>query len=208
MIERWVVPEGRGVAMAYRVGRDRRSFVIRHARSLLLVFALGSLVFLGIIDTPEDGKWVALAFEWLGLPVAVAVFAFTHVHRNEPVAGKPGRWRPWLLAILTYPMFLVLSWSYLLGLNAVLPATGSVEYRGRIIEKHESHGRHSSYSIRLIDERTKESVTLAVSACDYPSLAEGQTYVECFETGRLGIPFHWRYGAPVNPCSHSAGVVP
>lgn len=178
--------------------------MVRHAIALLFLFMGGALLFLFTIETTFNGGF-ALSVKVLWLPLAIVVFGFMYV--NVEVLQARGRrpWHVWVMAMLLYPMTLLFAWPYVLAVNALLPTRGRIEFSGPIVGKFVSGGRYTSFHVRIQDVGSGQSVELNVGSREYARLRVGAVYSSCFEHGRLGIPFRWRFAQIPSPCLPTTG---
>lgn len=167
--------------------------LIRHRNLLLGAYLLGALFFLVAIESVFNGGFF-FAISWLWLPLLVIVFGFTWWYRERLYRlAKNSKVRMWVIAALMYPLVLLMSWPYMMALNAATATGARVVYKGPIVRKWVSKGKSTSYHIDIYDEATRMPVTLNCSSQRYDSLSEGQVISREFQLGGFGIPFGWRF---------------
>ena len=130
----------------------------------------------------------------LWLPLALVIFGFTARFRRDFENINRNRWKEWMVAALFYPLSILMSWPYVMAVNAFFPAGQTITFHGPVIRKWESNGRIKSYLIVILDQSRGEEVTLQTSEAKYRQLSEGDGIGETFSVGLLGIPFRWRIG--------------
>ena len=177
-------------------------FLSRFGTPFFLLYILISVVFLGLIETVFNGGFY-FSIRILWLPMAIVIFGVTAWCHTDLAPGRNGKgawWLPWLMAVILYPVSLLMAWPYVMAVNAFLPSHGSVTYEGPVIDKQTSGGRVTSYQLILDDIRSGEPVTLPVSRAAYAGIPLGQTVHQTFTLGGLGIPYNWRFAG--KPSEH------
>ena len=170
--------------------------VIYFGRVIFMLFLLGALLSLAVIESPgnslNDG--FVSSIKLLALPVGVIVFTITYFSHNTLMVhpGKP--WQPWLNAVLLYPMLLLLSPPYVMAINALSIKDTPIIYSGPILEKFVHSGKSRSLNIRMQDTHSGKNIELQLSCEEYSKVAEGDPYCVAFNQGLLNMPFRWRYG--------------
>lgn len=170
-------------------------FISRFGTPFFITYTITAMILLGLIETVFNGGfYFSLRILWL--PLAIVIFGVTaYCHKDLPRGrnGKGPRWFPWVMAAVLYPLTLLMSWPYVLLVNALLPSRGPVTYAGPVIEKPLSGGRTTTYLIVLDDFHTGEPITLAVSREAYDKIPLGMIVDQTFTIGGLGIPYNWRF---------------
>ncbi len=80
-----------------------------------------------------------------------------------------------------------------MALNAFTSSEQKVTYSGPIQNKWISHGRSKGYHIEILDNSSKQVITLNCSAEDYENLSDGEIISKSFKVGGLGIPYKWKF---------------
>ena len=178
-------------------GKMMLRLVIYFGRVIFMLFLLGALLSLAVIESPgnslNDG--FVSSIKLLALPVGVIVFTITYFSHNTLMVhpGKP--WQPWLNAVLLYPMLLLLSPPYVMAINALSIKDTPIIYSGPILEKFVHSGKSRSLNIRMQDTHSGKNIELQLSCEEYSKVAEGDPYCVAFNQGLLNMPFRWRYGS-------------
>ena len=144
-----------------------------------------------IQSTFNGGFWQSVT--WLWLPLAILIFGFTWLNRHFFYAQTGSRRQPWFIAILLYPIVLLMTWPYVMALNAATASGDTTTFRGQVVRKwiHHSARYGDSCELDLRDSNSGETVTLTVPQSRYDSLSVGDVTMEKFLRGGLGIPFRW-----------------
>jgi len=162
-----------------------------------MTFMLVSFVFLMTIESVFNGGFdFSVRILWIPIGILIAGFTWWCRHDFERILNS--RWKAWVTAGLLYPIALLMSWPYVMALNALLPSNSSVTYEGPVTRKFISGGRRNSYQVVIRDRSTQKEVTLSTSESRYGELSPGNTIQETFSVGRLGIPFRWRHAKRKN----------
>jgi hypothetical protein len=166
----------------------------RYANWIFFCYMGGAAVFLLLIESVFNGGF-AQSIKWLWLPLAVLIFGFTWLNRYLFHANSGSSRQSWLFAFILYPVVLLLSWPYVMALNAATASGDTMTYRGPVVQKRIDHSRRygDSYQIELQDTRSTEIITLTVPPARYSSLSVGDVTTEEFLRGGLGILFRWRF---------------
>jgi hypothetical protein len=152
----------------------------------------GSMFFLFSIESVFNGGfWFAISHLWV--PLLIVIFGYTWWYRIRLYQISRNKISVWATAIIFYPVAVILSWPYVMALNAVTGSNKEVTYRGPIQKKWMSQGRSTGYHIVVLDESSKELITLNCSNKVYDTLSEGQIFSKNFKVGGFGIPYRWRF---------------
>jgi hypothetical protein len=137
---------------------------------------------------------VIYAVKILSIPAAILIFGYTYFNRVWLTSLNPSQsWRPWLMALGIYLIFLLLGWAYFLAINTLVISDTPVIFSGQVLDKFISSSRIStSHHIKILDDDSKTPITLYVTRNEYSKIKIGENYSKCFQKGRLGIPFLWR----------------
>lgn len=177
-------------------------FLSRFGTPFFVLYVITSIVLLGLIETIFNGGFY-FSIRILWLPLAIVIFGVTAwCHKDMPRGrnGKGAWWFPWVIATILYPLTLLMAWPYVMAVNALLPAQGSVTYAGPVIDKQLSGGRTTTYLIVLDDFHSGEPITLPVSHDAYDKIPLGMIVDQTFTIGALGIPYNWRFAG--KPSEH------
>ena len=153
---------------------------------------LVGLGFLLLIHSVFNGGFTFSA-RILWLPLALVIFGFTAFFHRDFERITRNRWKAWMIAALFYPLSILISWPYVMAVNAFFPAGRTITFHGPVIRKWESSGRSKSYLIVILDQSSGEEVTLQTSEAKYRQVSEGDGIGETFSVGLFGIPFRWRF---------------
>jgi hypothetical protein len=173
-------------------------FVYRYSGLLFLAYVAGGMLFLVLIDSVFNGGF-SFSMKILWLPVALAIFGFTCLNREFLRAEMGSSAKPWLLAAMLYPIVLLMSWPYVMALNAATARGDTLVYNGRIERKwiHHGSGRFGdTCEIDIRDTQSSEVVTIRVSPEKYASLSQDDIVTVAFTRGGFGIPYRWRFTEP------------
>jgi hypothetical protein len=169
-------------------------FVFRYGVWLLYAFMAGALLFLLLIDSVFNGGF-DFSVKILWLPLALVIFGFTWVDRQFLYAQMGSRRAPWINATLLYPIAILMSWPYMMALNAATSRGDTLNYTGPIERKWIQHSPRSGDTC-MIDFRDRQSsqlVTIRVSSAYYGAHSEGEIASAQFLRGGFGIPYKWRF---------------
>ncbi|RYD84392.1 MAG: hypothetical protein EOP84_05620 [Verrucomicrobiaceae bacterium] len=165
----------------------------RYRSVLLMSFMLFSVFLLFAIESVFNGGFT-FSLRILWAPWALLIVGFGGWNYDFLARETRSRWRPWLFAILTYPVVLLMSWPYVMALNAVTGSGTTVIYEGPIMEKRITGGRHPGHVVEILNKQSAELVTLRCSEARYHQLSEGDVFRETFFVGGFGIPYRWKFG--------------
>lgn len=153
---------------------------------------LVGLGFLLLIHSVFNGGFTFSA-RILWLPLALVIFGFTAFFHRDFEKINRNRWKAWMIAALFHPLSILMSWPYVMAVNAFFPSGRTITFHGPVIRKWESNGRSKSHLIVILDQSSGEEVTLRTSEAKYRQLSEGDGIGETFSVGLFGIPFRWRF---------------
>ncbi|MGH8048038.1 MAG: hypothetical protein ACREKL_12420 [Chthoniobacterales bacterium] len=157
-----------------------------------MAFLLGGLFFLIAIDSTYNGGFYFSASH-LWLPLAALIFGYTWWHRKYFVSVTKRKKSPWITAAIVYPLVLLMSWPWLMALNAVTGTGAMVTYSGPIQGKWINHGKSRSYHFSILDDSSHEIIKLNCNASEYSRLSIGSIASRTFQLGGFGIPYRWRF---------------
>jgi hypothetical protein len=169
-------------------------FIYRYGGWLFFAYLAGAMLFLVLIDSIFNGGFF-FSVKLLWLPLAVVIFGFTWVNRDLLRSETGSSRKPWFIALLLYPVALLMSWPYMMALNAATARGGSLVYQGPIERKWIHHGGRrfgDSCEIDIRDTHSSELITISVSSEKYASLSQGDTVTVEYMRGGFGIPYRWR----------------
>ena len=171
-------------------------FVWRFGSFLLLIYLAGGGVFLWLIESVWNGGF-SFSAKILWLPLAVLIFGFTWANRRFFRTAMRSGFKPWLMAALLYPIALLMSWPYVMALNAATARGDTVVYKGPIERKwiHSNRSRDTC-EVDLRNTQSAEVITVSVSHQTYASLSVGEMAEVTFMRGGFGIPYQWRFHRP------------
>jgi hypothetical protein len=172
-------------------------FLCRYGSWLFLAYMLGGVVFVLLIDSVFNGGF-SFAMKILWLPLALLIFGFTYVNRQFFYVETRSRRKPWLLAALLYPLAILMSWPYVMALNAATSSGDTVTYGGPVERKwiHHSPRFGDTCEIDIRDTHSSEVVTVTVPPEKYGSISQGDIATVEFTRGGFGIPYRWRFHKP------------
>ncbi len=172
-------------------------FLYRYGGFFFFAYMAGGLVFLLLIDSTFNGGFF-FSVKHLWLPLALLIFGYVWVNRGFFRAEMRSSIKPWFIAALLYPTALLMSWPYLMAVNAATGHGETLTYQGPIERKWIQHGRNNfnSCMIDIKDTTSAEVVPLVVSPQSYASLLPGEMVSVSFRRGGLGIPYRWRSEGP------------
>ena len=160
---------------------------------LLFAYLVGGGFFLVAIESVFNGGFY-FSVRILWLPLALLVFGFTWFNRHFLYREMQSFWKTWATAVAAYLMFLVMTWPYVMAVNAATSNGEKMVYGGQIQRKWIGHGSRSRfYEIDVFDSSTSQVVTFDVSPEKYASLREGEIFTTGFIRGGFGIPYRWRF---------------
>lgn len=166
-------------------------FLCRYSTLLTVAFFGGAAFFLLSIESTFNGGF-GLTVRYGSLPLAILIFGYTYWYRQELARICRSGKMVWIRASLLYPVVLLLSWPYVLGVNAFTGSGETITFTGPVEEKWITKGRHTGYHIAIRDSKTQEEVRLNCSESRYQTLQIGDSVSESFEVGGLNIPYRWK----------------
>ena len=170
-------------------------FVYRYGGWFFFAYMAGAMLFLILIDFIFNGGFF-FSVKVLWLPVAVVIFGFTWVNRDFLGAEMRSGRKPWFIAATLYPVALLMSWPYVIALNAATARGDTLVYKGPVERKWIHHGSRrygDTCEIDIRDKQSSEVITIPVSSEKYASLSEGETVTVEYMRGGFGIPYKWRF---------------
>jgi hypothetical protein len=170
------------------------NFLYRYGTWLFFAYILGAGFFLIAIESTFNGGFnFSVCVLWL--PLALLVFGFTFLNRKFLYAKVRSRWNVRGLAIVFYPILLLMTWPYVMALNAITGSGVCVTYTGAIQRKwvHHSPRYGDSYEIDVLNTATSRTNTFTIPRDTYDQLRVGDIYVTKFLSGGFGIPYRWRF---------------
>lgn len=172
-------------------------FLYRYGSWLFIAYMIGGAVFLLLIESVFNGG-LSFAVRILWLPLALLIFGFTWVNRQFFYDAKRSVVAPWLIATLLYPVALLMSWPYMMALNAATAKGDSQIYAGPIVRKWIHHAARSGdeCEIDIRDRQSSQVITITVSPIYYTSHSVGDIATAEFMRGGFGIPYRWRSRQP------------
>ena len=109
------------------------SFVYRHRVWLIAFYLVGAGFFLIATQSVFNGG-LSFSVRILWFPLALLIFGFTWLNRRFFYAMQ-SRWKTWLAALAWYPVSLLLTWPYVMALNAATSTGDRMAYSGPIQRK-------------------------------------------------------------------------
>ena len=173
-------------------------FICRYGNKVFLAFMFGGLVCLLLVESVFNGGF-DFSTKILWLPLGLLIFGYTWVNRQFFYIEMRSVRKPWLYAVMLYPMAILLSWLYMMLINAVTSSGDALVYRGPVEHKWVHHGGvrfGDSYEIDIRNADSSEVVTITVTPERYASISKGDVLAAEFKRGGFGIPFRWRFHKP------------
>jgi len=160
-------------------------FIDRYKIILFYLLIGGAFAGFFLIESVFNGGFYeTVSAVWLPLALMIAYVLWFYRPRSLGL---------WLLGAMLYPVMLLMIWPHAMILNALLPKQGELVYEGPIVHKWISQGRSRGYQLVLLDEATRERVTLTVSERAYERFSERDRARSTFTLGGFGIPYRWRF---------------
>lgn len=161
-------------------------------------YVVGSIILLKLIHSTFEAGFV-LAVKVLWLPLGILFFAcgWWSLRKRYPQGGRP--MKTWGATVGLYLVFLLLSWPYVLLVNALTASDETMQVRGKVVERHEEKGRHPSYVLIVKDIQTGEDIPLETDEKTYRQIGLGDEYAQKLRVGGFGIPFRWSWQAEQVP---------
>jgi hypothetical protein len=105
-------------------------------------------------------------------------FGFTSINRQFFYGKTKSVSKPWLVAALLYPIAILMSWPYVMALNAATAKRDIIIYSGPIERKWVQHSARfgDTCMIDMRDKTSSQIVTITVSLEYYASVSEGLGY--------------------------------
>lgn len=128
----------------------------------------------------------------LWFPLAIVIFSYTWINRKFFYSVNQNKIATWVVAAIFYGLSLLMSWPYVMAINAVTGNGEKIRYEGPIVKKWISKGKHWSYHLDIRDKRTSKTVTLNCNKAFYHSINEGDDVVDTYIIGGLGFPYRWK----------------
>ena len=169
-----------------------RKVNLKNLDNCLVIFGGLALAGLFLVHTPFSAG-VDVTIRYLAFPIFALVLFFAHASRKKNALHQ---WMRYFFALIMWPLLALLSWPYLLVINAVT-ADGSIrKVSGPVTEKFGAGSRSSAYVIKLLDLATGEQVNVPISQSEWKGVKVGAGYKFCYFNGRFGIPYYWRSAGP------------
>jgi hypothetical protein len=157
----------------------------------LLVYLIGGILINISIETTLNGG-MDISLKYLSIPLAIIIFGYTAMTRNEAIARNP-KASPWVMACILYPLCVLFTSPYIVALNAAGMPKQEIIFRGPIIRKWYSSGKSTSYHVEIMDSASNKKVSFYISKTLYNSVHEGDSYTKKMYLGRFGIPYRWKW---------------
>jgi hypothetical protein len=162
---------------------------------LFYFYLTGGVFFLVVIESTFNGGFY-FSMRMLWLPVAILVFGFSWLNRRSFSDQMGSSWKMWATVVALYGLILLMSWPYVMAINAATSSGEKIIYSGPIQQKwiaHDSRGK--SYQIDLFDLSTSSAITLTISPREYALLSKGDIFKTEFIRGGFGVPYRWRFSS-------------
>ncbi len=161
-------------------------------RNVLFFTYLGfSVFFLLKLDSVFNGGFY-YSVRLLWLPLAIVIFGYTWLNRTFLYSVNANKIITWVLAVMLYALSLLMTWPYVMAVNALTSNGDEIVYQGPIEKKWISKGKQWSYHLVIRDQQSMKKITVNCSKKRYYSLSEGDVIVERFYIGGLDFPFRWK----------------
>lgn len=166
--------------------------IIYRYRNILFFTYIGlSAFFLMRLESIFNGGFY-YSVRILWLPLAIIIFGYTWLHRNFFYSVNRNKITTWALVIMLYGLSLLMTWPYVMAVNAFTGDGDEIVYEGPIEKKWISKGKRLTYHLVIRDQKTMEIVTLNCGKNFYNSVSEGNFITEHFYMGGLGFPYRWK----------------
>ncbi len=165
--------------------------IYRYGNILFFIYIGISLFLLLRLESIFNGGF-DYSVRILFVPLAVIIFGYTWINRKFLYSVNKKKVTTWFVAILFYALTLLMTWPYVMAINAFTGNGEEIVYEGPIESKWISKGRRWSYHIEVRDNKTSEIVTLNCSKKFYNSVSEGSQISEHYYIGGLGFPYRWK----------------
>lgn len=160
-------------------------FLIKHGTHIFLAYMLIALVPIIMFQIELDKPFI-LGFKYLSLPVTLIVFSIywfalpNWKKENNLFLGL-------LMSGLISLLIVLMSGSYLMGINAWIGKQRPYEISGKIIELEARDGsKYNSYFVTL-ENKDGSIKKLDVSENLYSNLTVGDNYTDVWKLGSLGL---------------------
>ncbi len=176
-------------------------FILRYGKVILGIYALVGVLLAVPIDTHGDTGYLTTSAV-LSLPLGLIFLGcYVWLRRHEEweyycATTAPRRQGSSSLGyplFICYLMVLGIAGFYFIAANALFPARGSVTYQGPVVGQFIRQGKNKCYVVDILDEATRQLITLNVSREEYGALKPSVHYQRTYTIGFFGRLYRWRW---------------